>query len=734
MTRPIAASLLLAGLSLSAACGKPAAVSRPNLLLITLDTTRRDRLGAYGSGAGLTPSLDRLAREGLVAENAVAPVPLTLPSHATILTGLEPPRHGVRGNDDYVLPATETTLAEHLRSLGYGTYAVVASSVLASSQGLSQGFDRYDEPPPPGDAKTNEGGYAAHNRQRAAAEVTDAALAFVRDAGTRPFFLWAHYYDAHAPYRPPEPWSARYAAAPYDGEIAYMDSEIGRLLDALREGGALDRTLVVVVADHGEGLGEHGESTHGLFVYDTTIHVPEIVRLPGSVPAGSRYTGIVGHADLAPTILDLLGLAPLPGAAGIDLADAFRGGKPPEHPPAYAESLYGEHAYGWAPLHALRTAKSKFIEAPTPEWFDLAADPGELRNLAATERDRVADARRDLVARVEGMGTPGEAEAPASEERREQLASLGYVGGAKPREGGSAPDPKSLVDVHEELKEVFQMIDRGELDRAQELVAHALRRDPGNPSALTFEGRIALARGEAAHAVDRLEDAARLLPGRFEPQWNLGTALYRQGKYDEAIAAYGKAAAMRPDDPEVRQALGDAWTAKGSFSTAADAYREALRLGRNVADLHAALGNALDRKGDREGARAEFRKAVELQPGLGAAWSRLGVIEERSGNRDEAVRLYRKAIEADPSLADGWFNLGKALLLEGSYPEAKSAIDTLLENHPDYSAGWYTRGAIALASGDRALARNAFETFVGRKDADPRLVADARQRLRGMAP
>jgi arylsulfatase A-like enzyme len=439
MTRPTHAAVLLVLIGALAGL-RPGGLDRRgpiNVVVITLDTTRADRLSPYGLMDSPMPGLERLAREGVVFDQATSVAPLTLPAHASLFTGLLPPAHGVRDNADQALDAAHVTLAEILRGRGFRTAAFVASVVLDADRGLAQGFDRYASVP--ADARR-----IAPARQRRADDVIADALQWLDDAGTTtPFFLWTHLYDPHAPYDPPEPYRTAFLD-PYIGEIAFADAQIGRLLDALERRGVLDRTVVVVAGDHGESLGDHGERDHGIFVYESVLRVPLIIRGPRIPPR--RVADVVRLTDVAPTILDLLGL-PSPPMDGVSLGSLLSGRTTRVDLEAYSESLYPRRL-GWSPLRALRDGRFKLIDAPRPELYDLERDPFEERNIH-DERRSLADAMRRrlaILARERGLSrADGLAEPPAG--LRERLAALGYVGSGQPRAlpGAELPDPKDRI-------------------------------------------------------------------------------------------------------------------------------------------------------------------------------------------------------------------------------------------------------------------------------------------------
>jgi arylsulfatase A-like enzyme len=411
--------------------------SAASVIIVTLDTTRADRLSPYGLMDVSMPALERLAGEGIVFDQATSVAPLTLPAHASLFTGLLPPAHGVRDNADRPLTSEKTTMAEILRGNGFSTAAIVGSDVLHPDRGLAQGFEVYR-------TAAAVDGFPAHPRQRRGDDVMKEALQWLEGVGRSRFFLWVHLYDAHRPYDPPEPFRSRYAD-PYIGEIAFADAQIGRLLEALDAHRLRDRTIVVVAGDHGESLGEHGERDHGIFVYESVLRVPLIVRAPAVRPA--RIGTVVRLTDVFPTVLDLLGL-PLPAVDGQSLLKVMNGSERAEDLEAYAESLYPQR-FGWSPLRAIREGRFKLIDAPRRELYDLERDPFEERNLY-DERRALGDAMAQRVAMLAGgtASSLANRRPAASAEVQQRLSALGYVGSG-PSQPGAAhqplPDPKDCI-------------------------------------------------------------------------------------------------------------------------------------------------------------------------------------------------------------------------------------------------------------------------------------------------
>ena len=428
----VAAMMLLASVSCQ---GERSAPAPTGLVIVTLDTTRADHLSVYGYVDVSLPHLERLAATGVVFDQAMSVGALTLPAHTSLFTGLLPPAHGVRDNGDPGLGDSHVTLAEVLQARGFRTAAFVGSAVLDAARGLAKGFDRY------GGVRLDRGD--AQGFQRRGDEVMDGAVDWLAGVGSAPFFLWTHLYDPHRPYDPPPPFDAMHD--PYVGEIAFADEQIGRLLQALEVRALTDRTIVVVVGDHGEARGDHGERDHGVFLYQSVLRVPLIVRAPG-MPAG-RIADVVRLTDIMPTVLDLLGVS-RPPSDGATFAGALHGHARPAELEAYAESLYPRHL-GWSPLFALRSGRYKLIDAPRPELYDLESDPFEARNIYQQRRG-VAAAMTERVARIRTAAgaTVAPRDFEVSPELRRRLGALGYAsgdpGGSIPGSGQS-PDPKDCI-------------------------------------------------------------------------------------------------------------------------------------------------------------------------------------------------------------------------------------------------------------------------------------------------
>lgn len=556
-----------------------------SVLLVTVDTLRADRLGCYGGRSPQTPAYDRLAREGALFTNAIATNPLTLPAHVSILTGRSPLLHGVRGNGNFALPRGVPTLTQILRQDGLRTAAFVGAFPLAYRFGLGEGFEIYDDDfgavLRPGTAGAEA--RAVPRSERRAREVNAKALAWLASMGTQgPFFVWVHYFDPHFEYLPEEPFASRYPGAPYDGEVAATDQALGELLEALDRLGLASSTIVVVAADHGESLGEHGEAFHGVFVYDATTRVPLIVRAPGRLAPGLRVNGVAGGADIAPTILALLGR---PAPAGMSGRALEAQGAGEEGRGVITESYGPWFEFGWSPLVAWRTVGWKFIEAPEPELYDLASDPGETVNLAARDPERVAAMRGELSRAIAAVGPEsGSAVRAVGEEEREHLASLGYASsGPAPRlpaAGAHLIDPKAMRGFEEQYYRAFTLLNLGRFEDAIREYRALAARAPDAPFVHHQLGRALRRTGAKAEAAGEFLAALRLSPGLAEAAFDLGALSEADGEREAAERWYRKALAIN------------------------DAYPEA----------HASLARVRFAAGDRPGAESEIRRAIALDP------------------------------------------------------------------------------------------------------------------------
>ena len=528
--------------TLALGCSPPRAERPRSALLLTLDTTRADALGCYGEPHGVTPNLDRLEAEGVCYRWARTTAPATAPAHASMLTGLYPPRHTVRDNSSSALPSSAVTLAERAREHGLQTAAFVAATVLDRTFGLAQGFEVYDQV-----SRARQGSGPIYP-SRPANEVVDAALAWVRSRDReRPFFLWVHLFDPHQPLRAPEEFIALAGGRPYLAEVAFMDRELGRLLEALREDGALEETLVIALADHGEGLGEHGEDTHGSFCFDSTLRVPLIVRDPSGQRAGERSQELASVADVYPTVVEALAL----GETGDVDGESLWRRELSEDRGVYFESYYGYLHYGWSPLAGWADRFGKYVHSSDPELFDPARKPKEGQNLLAQAPERAA-AYRERIAEVAARAAlpAGEALDPAL---LASVRQLGYTdaGGARgtlpgPLEDTGLPSPHARAEELRRAAEALRAAESGDREGAIARLRELARENPRNSFALEYLGFYLIDAGQPGEAIPVLEGLLAIGPERASTHLNLGYCLQATGQDERAIAQFARVIELDP--------------------------------------------------------------------------------------------------------------------------------------------------------------------------------------------
>lgn len=671
--------------------GAAAAQERPNVLLVTIDTLRADRVGAYGDGGARTPAMDRLAREGVLVEDAVVQVPQTRPSHASILTGRQPYEHGLRDNASPPLKAGTPTLATVLRAAGYHTAAFIAAYPVSRPSGLDQGFDVYDDPFGGGAQTTSRHGAM----ERPAGAVVDAALGWLQRPRNRPFLAWVHLFDPHHPYEPPAPY--RRARSPYDGEVSYADAQVGRLLAWLERAALRPRTLVVVTSDHGEGLGDHGEEEHLFFVYDSTLRVPLLMSWPGRLPAGARVSGQFRSVDLLPTLLDLAGV-PAPATSGASRAAALRAGARLPDNESYAETLYPQLHFGYAPLRSLRAEGWKLIDAPQPELYRVAEDPGETRNLVDS-RSQVAAAMRSRLATYDRPDAAGGPTAPPPDpEVTERLAALGYVGGSFFGGGqGTGDDPKDRIADYQAEKRatsaairLYAKADFEGAIRVLRPLAQPYRRADGavverrSFNVDFYLGRSLLATSRHSQAIGPLERAAALAPSAGPVHAFLAEAYRGAGRLDDALRSVERGLGMAAGNPELLAIKGRILLQKGDAAAAAPVLNQARRLDPadarvrvDLSELHRGAGRVAE-------ALAEAREAVRLAPDSADARVALGLALGASGRETEAAASFRQALERQEEHADALFYLASVELRARRAAEAAGLLRRLLAKAPRY--------------------------------------------------
>jgi choline-sulfatase len=650
---------------LLAACGgrQPSApAQKPNVLLVTIDTLRADRIGR-----GLTPAIDALAARGVRYTNARATAPLTLPSHVSIMTGALPPEHGVRVNG--VALGVRPTLARQFAGAGYRTGAFVGAYVLDRRFGLSGGFATYDDRIP-----RDASGSARLEAERRGDAVVSSALAWLSQAGVQPFFAWVHLYDPHAPYEPPQDALAHAGASAtraYDGEVAFADAQVGRLLDWLRSSGQADRTIVAVTADHGEGLGDHGEATHGMLAYDSTLRVPLVVAGPASVDlpakAGS-YAEPVSLADLAGTLLQ---------AAGIAVPAGMRSGPLGSDGEAYAESKYPEAA-GWHDLAALAFDRWKVILSSNAELYDLQNDPGETRNLAGEKLAVVEGARRRLAALRSVKG----AEAAVPADTADRLRALGYVSGAASSPGDNAPNPASAIASWNSFERELTRLTAG---GARGALPGLTRLARAHPDSAVFQATYARAlneTGRPAQAVDIYRRLVARHPSDAAMYHDLAVAAAAAGMIGEAMRAEQASLALQPSNAAASNGLGLLLAQQGKPAEAAVQFERATQDDPSNAVFWAILGNARRDASDPTRAEQAYRTALDRDPRSPDAANGLGVLLVQQQRPADAIRWFEQALAGSPGFVEARLNLGIACQEAGRRDQAMAAYRRVLADAP----------------------------------------------------
>lgn len=603
-----------------------------NVILITIDTLRADYVSYNGSKHVQTPNLDRLARQGANFTRARTPVPLTLPSHASIMTGLYPSSHGVRDNGTFRLSESQITLAQILKRKGYTTAAFIGSFVLDHRFGLAQGFDIYED-------RTWAKIAMLENpeAERNAEHVYKSFVQWWKKCDkSKPFFIWIHFYDPHAPYEPPAPFRERYKTNPYAGEVASTDSVVGKLIKDLETSGTLQNSIVAMVGDHGEGLGEHQENSHSVLIYNSTLHVPMILFAPDLIAGETQIHSLSRTIDLAPTLLDYLGFAKTLGE-GFSLRTAIEGGKAPEIP-SYSESLYPEFNLGWSSLHGIEAGKFHFILAPKPELYYLPTDPGEKQN-RVKDFSQVADQLRNKLAPFLEK-KPGVQEALDSE-TQEKLRSLGYVSGTE-IQGGSRADPKDKMEIWNQMQFGMSLSRYGNCRKAIAVFEEILAREKNTLLVYDYLGSCYKKEDQWDKAEGLYRNA--LDQGIAAPAFhmNLGILYHRKKNLDSAEREMQKAIQLNKLSVEAHYHMGNILRDKRDWKRALPAYQEALRINPDYVYARNALGRTYAFLGENKEALEAFRQSVQTDPANAAAHFNLAVQLEKMKQRKEALQSYRR--------------------------------------------------------------------------------------------
>jgi arylsulfatase A-like enzyme/Tfp pilus assembly protein PilF len=662
-----------------AASPSPQHRARPNVLLITVDTVRADHVGCYGYKSIQTPTIDALAEDGILYEHAIAQVPLTWPSHTAIMTGTYPFQNGVQDFTGQPLDPKFQTLAQALKRNGYATGAVVSSFVLDRTWGLARGFDFYDDAFSAKQFETRDLGLV----ERRATESVDHALKWLKHASAaKPFFFWLHLYDPHSPYDPPPPFAEQYKTYPYDGEIAYADAQLGRLISWLKASGRYQKTLIIFVSDHGESLGAHGEREHGFFLYDATTRVPLIVKLPGPAPRGVRMGAAAETLDIGPTILHELGIrdniskqfqgTPLPLRSNQD--DSERA--------AYSETFYPFSSFGWSPLHSLQSERYEYIEAPKPELYDLQTDPAEENNVAGSQTAVAAVMKQALASRMAKKSvetSSAGSSAQLSPDAIEKLRALGYMAFKSPVSvaalNSGLSDPKDKIWEFNSILEAADDFQAAKFQDGVSLLQQVQEKDPEMYLVPFMLGEAQTRQEQWSQAKVNLERSLKLNPTFDQAMTALARADHGLGQDDEARKWLNQAIKANPQNYRAWYELG--WIEAGSDpQSAQSAFAKSVEIQPNFGPGHRELGMLeYQQKQYREGA-ANLEKAVQLGAKDAKVLNNLGICYGQTGRTGKALISFQQAVQLDPQLAPAHLNLGFAYQKSGRTAEAQREYDS----------------------------------------------------------
>jgi arylsulfatase A-like enzyme/tetratricopeptide (TPR) repeat protein len=644
MRRACILSLFLLLPALAAAATDP-----PNVILITLDTVRADRMGFLGSKLGLTPQLDALASQGVVFEHAYSQAPITPVSHATMLTGTFPQYHGIRNFGDR-LPPSVPFLPEILHDQGYHTGAFVGSIILDPKNGFASGFERGFDVYNAGFHRQKTGERREASMQRRGEVTLGYALEWLGQQQGGPFFLWFHLWDAHDPYNPPEPFRSRFPKAPYNGGIAYVDATVGKLLDYLRKQGLYDNTLIAVAADHGESLGDHGELTHSIFLYDATIHVPLLLKLPGNRFVGQRVSSAASLVDLAPTVLEALGQTPPPAMQGRSFLPLI-GNPHPGNRPSFATGDHSERSFGWSALVSVRVGSKLYVRAPSPELYDLASDPGAKTNLypgnhAAAVRFAI---QVDNFVKRMSTGAPQALQDGLDEKSREKLSALGYVASGENGPPTIRIDPKDRIDVANDMHDASLAIEEGKEATVIPLLLRVVAKDPQIQAAQYYLGIAYSRKGNFAKAIPPLRKAVELRPDALMAQYELAICLYETGDLNTAATHFEILVENRPEWIDARYSLASIYARTGRPEEAAKDLMVVLQGEPDHYRANLLLGRMLFLNGTFTEALPYLEKAADVQTDSGEAHAFLADEYEKLGRAADAAREHAEAARLKPS-------------------------------------------------------------------------------------
>lgn len=672
-----------------------------NYILITVDTLRADKIHCYGFPSIETTYMDLFASRGVKFEKCFAQTPLTLPSHASILTGTQPIFHGVRDNGGFLVPEELVTLAEVFKDKGYETAAFVAAYVLDSKWGLNQGFDYYFDNFDLSRFKKISLGSV----QRPANEVIDEALSWLEEKKEEKFFTWIHLYDPHTPYEPPPPYDRLYSGRPYIGEIAFTDSQLGRLWQFLEENNLLDSSFFIFASDHGESLGEHQESAHGFFVYQEGIHVPLIFVTPFEELHGISCAQVVSLVDIMPTMLEMAEAPVPPQVQGESLLSLFFN---PEisHSFAYAETFYPRFHYGWSELKSLQNQRYKLIIAPDMELYDLEEDPDERENLASSRKKILAELRAEADKFIEKHSENAlEIDyRKMDEETRQKLAALGYIGSfvsSSKLKGRKLANPKEKIDVFNQLSKAKEMGLQGKVEQAVKIIKDILTDDPDIIDAYFILGNIYLKQGNNEEAIKYFEESLERKPDDTFAVINIANAYRRMGEYEKAETFVLDQLQMGISDSQFYFILGGIKILQKKDDEAIKYYEQCLSLNPSSSSSHNALAAIYLNKNDLLNAEKHINSVLNLNPKLSNAHYHLAQLLEKNGELTKAAESYRKELEYSPNHFKASFNLSRLYRIFGQEEEELKYLEKTIGINPDFPMSYFYVARIYLNRGEK---------------------------------
>ncbi|MCX7974139.1 MAG: sulfatase-like hydrolase/transferase [Candidatus Aminicenantes bacterium] len=633
-----------------------------NVLLITLDTTRADRLGCYGYKQAETPNIDNIARKGVIFTQAYAQVPLTFPSHCCLFTGTYPLYHGARNNGTYYLSSDIITLAEILKAKGLITAAFVSSFTVDSRFGLNQGFDYYDDQFRKGET------FKGLNAERRAEEVFISFKTWFEQNYFRPFFIWVHFFDPHLPYDPPSPYKEKFIANPYDGEIAYMDFYVGKIIEALETKNLLDKTLVILVGDHGEAFGEKGEDGHGIFLYEETLKVPLIFLAKNRLPSGQVIKTRARLIDLMPTILDFLQLPSPQQIHGVSLLPLFKKHKLKDFP-NYIETYFPRENFGWSELIGLMKGPWKYIKAPREELYNLKTDPGEKINLAKDNQRMILKLREELNHYLKNYSSSLAQKRQLSLEEREKLRALGYLSSIETDSTSDYPDPKDKIEELRLITQAELLEWEQKFDEAVKIYEKILTINPKIPTSYINLGLNYLRLGQPQQALAIFQKGLALMPGSLLLLSRLGHTYLALGQIKNSLETWQSVLALDPENFDALVSIAWIYSLLGEKETARKYYEAALSIEPENKFVRKNLAHNLATSGFLERAVAIFESLIQEFPDDYEIWQDLGIAYGHLNNLDKAVECLEKAVNLKPT-PTAYYNLGVAYKKKGELAEA----------------------------------------------------------------